>query len=141
MYNSIKPMRKSILLFLLLICSSLCFAQFSKKPTWKDEFSGKGPLNKEMWKLRVSKESYQLTIYTDNEQNVYLKGVSCISSYSKATTKKHFIHQEKYKPAKSTGSRRVRQKLGQKLLNPQVYGLQFGLMDRKRKTVTSQNSI
>ena len=67
-------MRKSILLFLLFICSSLCFAQFSKKPTWKDEFSGKGPLNKEMWKLRVSKESSQLTTYTDNEQNVYLKG-------------------------------------------------------------------
>lgn len=67
-------MRKSILLFLLFICSSLCFAQFSKEPTWKDEFSGKGPLNKEMWKLRVSKESSQLTTYTDNEQNVYLKG-------------------------------------------------------------------
>ena len=52
----------------------MCYAQFSKKPTWKDEFSGNGPLNKEMWKLRVSKESSQLTTYTDNEQNVYLKG-------------------------------------------------------------------
>ena len=67
-------MRRIIVSSLFFLVCSFCFGQFSKKPTWKDEFSGTGSLNKDMWKLRVSKESSQLTTYTDDVRNVFLKG-------------------------------------------------------------------
>lgn len=67
-------MRRIIVCSLFFLMGSFCFGQFSKKPTWKDEFTGNGSLNKEMWKLRVSSESSQLTTYTDDIRNVFIKG-------------------------------------------------------------------
>ena len=59
--------------FIFVVCVS-CSGQFSKLPTWKDEFSGKGSLNKEIWKLRVYKDSSLLSCFTEDERNVFIKG-------------------------------------------------------------------
>lgn len=47
-------------------------AQFSEKPTWRDEFKGNN-LNTEIWKRSVSEPGVQLSGYCDDEANVFVK--------------------------------------------------------------------
>ena len=48
-------------------------ATFSKKAKWKDEFSGKGAPNSQMWTRSVTKPGEQLSAYQDADLNAYVK--------------------------------------------------------------------
>lgn len=64
---------KHIFLFFFLLFCNPVFPQFSKKPLWKDEFRGR-KLNTKIWKRSETNSGSQLSIYCDNDTNVYLKG-------------------------------------------------------------------
>lgn len=48
-------------------------AQFTSKPTWKDEFSTDGTPNKEMWERSITSPGKKLSSYCDSDENAYVR--------------------------------------------------------------------
>jgi beta-glucanase (GH16 family) len=60
-------------LFALVLFGCSTSSLYVRKATWKDEFRSKGAPNSQMWSRSVTKPGVQLSAYSDDDRNAYVK--------------------------------------------------------------------
>lgn len=60
-------------LFTLLLLGCSTPSQYARRATWKDEFRIKGAPNSLMWSRSVTKPGEQLSAYSDDDRNAFVK--------------------------------------------------------------------
>ncbi len=64
---------KNIFSILAILLHISCSTLYEKRPSWRDEFRKNGTPNKEIWTRSVTMPGQQLSVYCDNDSNVYVK--------------------------------------------------------------------